>query len=365
MIARTRATGHAAARRPLRSAAALLIGTWFLPGGAAAAPPNAQGPCSGAESALRAARDSFDKGQWKDAEKRLLDLETSHPGCGDVALGLARVRAVQGDDAEAERLFARALRLAPDDARTHALVAENWLSRGQLARADYESSLALSLEPECSEALVVTGRLLGLQGRLPESLRAMEKAARVGPANPEAQYQLGVLLFRRKLHPEAVALFQRAVALRPRDARAFDFLALCYEALGDAERAEQSYKAALEVNEPRSPFFDSFLDHNYGRFLLKERRVSESRLHLDRAVALLPNTRAAYYERGKLNLALERYQAAREDAERALSLRDEGGLVLDVQVHYLLATVYARLGEAELARKHAELARTTPIPDRN
>ena len=187
----------------------------------------------------------------------------------------------------------------------------------------------------------------------------MEKAAR-GSRDPEAQYQLGVLLFRRKLHPDAVALFQRAVALRPHDARAFDFLALCYEALGEAERAEQSYKAALEVNERGSPFFDSLLDHNYGRFLLKERRLSESKPHLDRAVALLPNTRATYYERGKLNLALERYQAARDDAERALSLRDEGGLVLDVQVHYLLATVYARLGETELARKHAELAPPPP-----
>jgi tetratricopeptide (TPR) repeat protein len=348
-----------------RAAAVLLVGTWCLQGGAAAAPPNGEGPCSGTESALRATRGSFDKGQWKDAEKRLLDLETSHPGCSDVALGLARVRAVQGDDAEAERLFARALQLAPDDARTHALVAEHWLSRGQPARADYESSLALSLEPECSEALVVSGRLLGLQGRLPESFRAIEKAARVDPANAEAQYQLGVLLFRRKLHPDAVAQFQRAVALRPHDARAFDFIALCYEALGDAERAEQSYEAALEVNEPRSPFFDSLLDHNYGRLLLEERRLSESQPHLDRAVALLPNSRAAHYERGKLNLALGRYPAAREDAERALSLSNEGGLVLDVQVHYLLATVYARLGETELARKHAELARTTPIPDRN
>jgi hypothetical protein len=35
-----------------------------------------------------------------------------------------------------------------------------------------------------------------------------------------------------------------------------------------------------------------------------------------------------------------------------------------VQVHYLLATVYARLGETVLARKYAELARTTPHPDR-
>ena len=61
--------------------------------------------------------------------------------------------------------------------------------------------------------------------------------------------------------------------------------------------------------------------------------------------------------------ALKDHAAARKDAERALSLRDPSGLVLDLQVYYLLSTVYARLGEVELARKYAELSRTTPIPD--
>ena len=103
------------------------------------------------------------------------------------------------------------------------------------------------------------------------------------------------------------------------------------------------------------PFFDSFLDYNYGRFLLKERRLEESRSHLDRALVLLPRSRGVRYERGKLNLTLGQYQAAREDAERALSLPDPGGSVLDLQVYYLLATVYARLGETDLARKYAEL----------
>ena len=80
-------------------------------------------------------------------------------------------------------------------------------------------------------------------------------------------------------------------------------------------------------------------------------------------MALLPESRTVYYERAKLNLATRDYAAARKDAERALALRDADGLVLDLQVYYLLATVYARLGETELARKYSELSRTTPIPE--
>ena len=40
-------------------------------------------------------------------------------------------------------------------------------------------------------------------------------------------------------------------------------------------------------------FPDRFLDYSYGRFLLKERRLDESRIHLDRAVALSNGRRAA------------------------------------------------------------------------
>ena len=94
-----------------------------------------------------------------------------------------------------------------------------------------------------------------------------------------------------------------------------------------------------------------------------ERAEPRAILRQDEVPTPNPDERAVHYERGKLNLARKDYVAARRDAERALDLRDPGGLVLDLQLYYLLATVYARLGESALARKYAELARTTPIPD--
>jgi tetratricopeptide (TPR) repeat protein len=241
-----------------------------------------------------------------------------------------------------------------------ALAAEA-VDRGEVARADYLSSLALALSPDCPAALVIQGRVLTLKGRLREGREALEKAVRLAPNNAETRYQLGIWLYRRQLYSEAVPHFERVVARRPLDARAHDYLALNLEALGDAERAERAYRDALGVN--RGPLRDPFFDYYYGRFLLKQNRLEESRARLDRAVALHPDERTVHYERGKVNLALKDYGAARKDAERALSLRDPAGLVLDLQVYYLLTTVYARLGETELARKYAELSRTTPIEE--
>lgn len=217
--------------------------------------------------------------------------------------------------------------------------------------------------PDCPEALVVQGRILGLKGQAQAARQTLERALQLDPANVEAQYQLGVWFFRGRLHLEAARHFERVASLRPADARAHDYLGLSLEALGQADRAELAYRRGLKVNA--EPFFDPLLDYNYGRFLLKQNRLTESRSHLDRAVALLPQRRGVHYERAKLNVAVKDYAAARLDAERALSLPDPGGLVLDVQVYYLLATIYARLGETELARKYAELARTTLHPDRD
>jgi tetratricopeptide (TPR) repeat protein len=278
-----------------------------------------------------------------------------------VVLARARLQAARGDSAGAEELFAHAGRLAPDDPLVHAHFARYRLSRGQPAQAEYLSALALSLDPDCAEALVVKALLANRSGRPREAREALEKAAGADPPHAEAHYQLGVWCFRGKQRAEAVPYFEKAAMLRPTDARALDYLALSLEALGEAEAAESAYRKALGVND--GPFFDSFVDHNYGRFLLKQGRLQESRTHLDRAVALLPESRTAYYERGKLNLAAREYPAARKDAERALALRDPDGLVLDLQVYYLLATVYARLGETDLARKYAALSRTTPVPE--
>jgi Tfp pilus assembly protein PilF len=324
---------------------------------------DAAGPCEGKAPALAAIRRALDQREWDEAEKRLPTVPASDEGCAPMVVSRARLRAARGDAAGAEELFARASKLAPDDPLVSAHFAEYRLSRGQAVQADYLSALALSRDPDCPEALVVKALLAARSGRLREAREALEKAASVQPPHAEANYQLGASYFSNQQMAEAVKHFEKAAELRPRDARALDYLALSYESLGDAEAAERAYEKGLAVND--GPFADPMLDHNYGRFLLKEGRLQESRAHLDRAVALLPERRTVYYERAKLNLAAREYGAARKDAERALALRDPEGLVLDLQVYYLLATVYARLGEKELAQKYAELSRSTPLPDRD
>lgn len=156
---------------------------------------------------------------------------------------------------------------------------------------------------------------------------------------------------------------QKAVSIDPHNARAWDYLALNLEPLGKEDVADEAYRKALAANIP-GPNFDAFLDYNYGRFLMKRNQLAASKQHMDRAVELVPQVRAVWYERAKLDLRLLNYRQARIDAERAASLKDPAGIIIDLQIYSLLEKIYRHLGETDLARKYAELSRETPVPPR-
>jgi tetratricopeptide (TPR) repeat protein len=320
-------------------------------------------PCDGSEDALASIARALDEGRWSDAEAFLQPLSQSYPDCVEVVVDQARLRDAQGEPAEAERLFSRALTLAPDDAVILAVFARFQLSRGLGPQAARLAAQALAIDPDCTEALVVRGQILGQRGLYGESRAVLEKAVALDPNNADAQHELGVWFFRVNLFKQAAARFEAAVAVNPNRTRSLDYLALCLEMLGEGERAERVFRDALQLQAKGGPFADPTLDYNFGRFLLKQGRLEEGRPHLDRAIALYPLRRGPRYQRAKLHLAHKNYESAREDAELALALGKPGDVVLDLQVHYLLTTIYSRLGEEELAKKHAELARTTEIPE--
>jgi tetratricopeptide (TPR) repeat protein len=275
----------------------------------------------------------------------------------DALLGKALSLEARGDLASAESTLFEYIGLQPHDARGYGRLAHVLLARGDYRRAGNFATTALSYKADYPEALIVQGQLYGMQGRIAQAEELLKRASELDPNSADAPFQLGTLFDREKRNAEAVAQFERVVKLRPDDPRGWDYLALNLELLGQLERSETGYRRGLAVN--KAPLLDSFLDYNYGRFLMKQGRLEESKYHLDRAVRLAPQTRAVHFERGKVNLLLRHYAEARLDEEHALQLPDPSGVILDTQIYYALTTVYKRLGQEDLARKYAALTRST------
>ncbi len=322
--------------------------------------PAKAGTCKGAESLLTAGYAALERGDLAGAERIFSNVKASYPGCHEVVLGLARVRAARRDRQGANQLFSRYLELAPEDPRGFSFMAKFLLAGGDARNAYMLSERASALDPNDVEALILRGRILGMKGEFTKAEQLLRKAARLSPTNAEAPFQLGVLYDHRQQNRRATEQFEKVIQLSPQDPNAYDFLALSLEPLGEFEKAERAYRKALQVN--RGPRFDAYLYYNYGRFLMKLNRFAEAAKHLDRAVKLVPGSRAVHFERAKLNMKLGNYEQARHDGERAMKLKDPGGVILDLQVYYLLSRLYSRLGEKELAEKYTKLSQTAKVP---
>jgi protein O-GlcNAc transferase len=319
--------------------------------------------CSGAETPLKTISKDLARNAATAAEKLVAPLETSYPDCAQLLLARARIKAAQGSAAEAQDLFRHYLEQVPNDSTGMAYFARFLIDQAEYQRADDLSAIALDHNPSDPAALAVRGQILDMKRQSQLGLVLLNRSCELDPDNADAQFQLGALCDRAKRPADAVKHFQKVVDLDPGYAPAWDYLALNLEPLSEVDRAEAAYKKGLAVNQD-GPHFDAFLDYNYGRFLAKRNQLTESKRHLDRAVELVPDFRATWYDRAKLNLRLGNYPEARTDAEKAASLTGQIGGIIDLQIYALLEQIYRRLGETELAEKYAVLTRETPPPVR-
>ncbi len=314
--------------------------------------------CDKVRADLARANKALDGRNLALAQQVLSSLDAA--GCAEILLLSARFAEASRNPQQAAELYTRHTTAAPSDARGFAHFGRFLLDSGRYGQAEAAAQRAFALDPGLAEAVLLRGRILGLKGEVSEARAALTEAVRLAPENPEAHYQLGVFHDGRQQNHKAAAAFEKVVRLTPDDPRAYDYLALNLEPTGDVKRAEWAYKKGLALN--RGERFDAFLYYNYGRFLMKQNRLGEAKKHLDKAVTETPRARSARYERGKLNLKLGNLKAARDDAERALALEDPAGVILDLQVHYLLARIHRRLGDEQEARRYSELSRQSSVP---
>ena len=80
--------------------------------------------------------------------------------------------------------------------------------------------------------------------------------------NLTAQFEFGIKMAKRGLWNEALFRFERVLAQRPGDARALNNMAVAYEAVGQFEKALDTYKKALERDSANRD-----LRRNYAQFL--------------------------------------------------------------------------------------------------
>jgi tetratricopeptide (TPR) repeat protein len=292
------------ARKPRPSAAAARTPAWraFYAGNLdrAAELASASLRASAADTAARLvmARVAMERGDTQGACDELLRAQRHAPNDPDVLYYLAIVSSHL-----ARTTFDALYKLAPDSARVHQLMAESLAAQEKNAEAATEYEAALRADPQEKNA---------------EAATEYEAALRADPRLLEALLGLGKL---KRIHiacEEAIALYERAEAIRSTFEGAFG-LGTCLAVEQKDEQAIARFRQALVHDDRAAVAWEGL-----GSALARTGQLTEGIAALQRAIALEPRMDSAYYALGQAYRKLGDPERASAAFEKARQLQTGG-----------------------------------------
>ena len=186
--------------------------------------------------------------------------------------------------------------------------------QGRLREAEKLYTRAIKAAPQNFDALHLLGLIKAQTGQMGEAYRLMSAALKIKPDAVDALVNLANVLHALKRTDEALDCLDKALVLRPGDLDAQLNRGNALSALGRQEEALTCYDAVLARNPGRG---DALL--NRGAVLAVLGRPERALADFDSVLAQTPNHAEALYNRGNALLDLNRPAEALETFDRALT----------------------------------------------
>jgi tetratricopeptide (TPR) repeat protein len=178
------------------------------------------------ERHLQQARRALAEGRWADLQQACAAANQIDPQAWEAAFLMGMGAMNQQAYPQAEKLFARAARQAPQSAQVLSMWAAALSTLGQASAAQ----------------------------------QAADAALRAGPGDASTCDTLGVVFSRTGAYPQAAALFRKAVELEPGNTSALVNLGYGEQHLGDLDKAAEAFRAALAVDPGLVPAYFALVD---------------------------------------------------------------------------------------------------------
>ena len=130
----------------------------------------------------------------------------------------------------------------------------------------------------------------------------------------------GYRLHRQNSYNEALAEFNKALEIDPRNAEAYYWRGRTLVSLGRLDQGEDDFKTAVKFK----PDYAEAYDH-LGWLAFKQNRIDEGIAYLTKSVELKPENAWAFYNRSRLFFNKGDVARAMRDAEKACSLGNQDG----------------------------------------
>ena len=152
---------------------------------------------------------------------------------------------LQGDLKGAEYAFKKAAEADPQNPDGWLNVGRALIQEGEIEAARTYIHRALQHSPRLARAHFFKGLAEKADGDYDAALKSMRLVEEQYPRDRVVCNQIGRLLFLKREYKQAIAAFQRVLAVDPEDLQAHYNLMLCYRGLGDIENAKREEKLFL------------------------------------------------------------------------------------------------------------------------
>jgi tetratricopeptide (TPR) repeat protein len=235
--------------------------------------------------------------------------------------------------------FEKVIQASPEFAPGYANLAKCYAIRfssvskspADLAKADQFATKAEQLNSQLPEVLLSSGQVRTLQGRYSEAVADFQRVLALDNRNDAAYRGLAKAYAATGLPDKAESAWQEAIALRPNSADAYKSLATFEVNKGDYAKAIANFRRARSLAPENANIVGGL-----GVALLEAGSLDESRRAFQDSIRLSP-TYASYNNLGNLDLKQGRYADAAADYEKALELNKS-----DYQVWSNLAVAYSQ-----------------------
>jgi tetratricopeptide (TPR) repeat protein len=243
----------------------------------------------------------------------------------------------QGRLREAEKLYARVLKAAPDTFDALHLLGTIKAQSGQMGEALRLITAALKVNPRVPEALVNLANVMHALKRDAEALDCLDKALAIAPDDLHALQNRGSALLALNRSQDALDCFERVATREPGNVDALLNRGVAKATLGRNAEALADFDAALRL----APGHPGIL-YNRGSARLQLDRPAEAIADFDQALAATPQHAGAWNNRGRALQLLNRQREAVASFDKAIALQKDYA-----DAHFNRAMALLTLGETQ------------------
>jgi Flp pilus assembly protein TadD len=224
----------------------------------------------------------------------------------------------QGRLRDAEKIYARVLKVAPNNFDALNLLGTVRAQQGHIGEAHRLFSAAVKANPLAPQGWSNLGQALHALKRNGEALECLDKARALAPDDVNILYQHANTLLSLDRPGDALAQFQAVLARAPQHVEARINCGLAQAALGSPEQALAEFDAALAL-APGHPG----ASYNRGVALIKLGRYEEAVAANDVVIAVEAGHVNAWLNRGKALAQLNRYDEAIASYGEVLAIKKD------------------------------------------